>query len=207
MRTIVKGERLQCLINAEKRGWSWDDFLKNDPEGYKACRQQADEEQHGMCCYTEIPQAYGKYKFHLDHFKKKGIYPQLRFNWENLFAAVKDKRFGADSKDKYINGDNEKDVYSSILSPLTENLQGYFHYATNGMVEPSTGLSADDEKRAKNTIDVFHLNQSELVSRRRTIIKQIEEYKDLPAYVVLECLEWQGFLSVIEQEIMYRGLK
>lgn len=179
MRTIVKGEKPQCLINAEKMGWSWDEFVENDHEGYVLCRQQADVEQHGMCGYTEIPLGSGKITVHFDHFRKKGIYPELRFNWENLFAAVKDHRFGADYKDRYINGDNEKKVYAGILSPLTENLQGYFHYATNGEVEPLIGLSDDDVKKAKVTIDMFHLNETELVNRRRTMMMQIEVLVDL----------------------------
>ena len=201
MRTIVKGECPQCLSEAEKKGWNWDEFVENDHEGYKVCRQQAEKEQHGMCGYTEIPLCSGKVTVHLDHFGKKSIYPELRFKWENLFAAVKDHRFGADYKDKYINGKNEKEVYAAILNPLTKNLQKYFHYATNGKIEPSTILSDDDEKKAKNTIDVFHLNDAELVSRRRTMMAQIESYKDLPEDVIRSCFEGQGFLSVLDQEI------
>lgn len=202
MRTIAKGERQQCLSEAEKKSWSWDDFVKNDYEGYKLCRQQAEKEQLGLCGYTEIPLVSWKGTVHLDHFKKKGIYSKLRFKWNNLFAAVKDHRFGADYKDHYINGKNEKGVYAVILNPLTENLQSYFHYSTNGEIEPSNYLSNEDKEKAKNTIDVFHLNETELVNRRRTIMAQIDSYKDLPEDVIRKSFEGQGFLSVVEQEIM-----
>lgn len=205
MRTVVKGEWPQCLSKAEKIGWSWDEFVENDHEGYKICRQQAEEEQHGMCGYTEIPLDSGKVTVHLDHFRKKSINPKLRFNWENLFAAVKDNRFGADYKDKYVNGENEKEVYAAILNPLTENLQTYFHYATNGEIEPMTGLSDEEKKKAKETINVFHLNETELVSRRRTIMAQIDSYKDLSEDVIRSCFEGMGFLSVVEQEISLMG--
>lgn len=201
MRTIVKGECPQCLSEAEKKRWSWEEFVENDHKGYKVCRQQAEEEQFGLCGYTEIPLCSGKMTVHLDHYRKKGIYPKLRFTWENLFAAVKDHRFGSDYKDKYINGKNEKEVYTAILYPLTENLQAYFHYATNGEIEPSNRLSDDDKKKAKKTIDVFHLNEPELVNRRRTIMAQIDSNKDLPKDVIRSCFEGQGFLSVVEQEI------
>ena len=52
MRTIVKGETPASLVEAEKRGWDWDDFVENDRDGYQACREQANAEQQGVCAYT-----------------------------------------------------------------------------------------------------------------------------------------------------------
>jgi len=207
MRTIVKGVAPACLEKAERRGMSWDDFVKNDQDGYKSSRQQANVEQHGVCGYTEVPLDVSRVTIHFDHFRKKSIYPKLRFKWDNLFAAIKDRPFGADYKDKIVDGDNHNIVYANIFSPLTPHLQDYFHYATNGEIEPSNGLSEENRHKAEETIRVFNLNAPELVSRRRTIIEQISFYQELSEEEIRSCFIGQGFLSVVDQEIRYKEVQ
>lgn len=201
MRTVIKTEAPTCLTEAERKGWSWDDFVLNDHHGYHVCRQKAYDEQFGVCAYTELPLDTESSIVHLDHFRRKGIYQRLRFEWNNLFAAVKDKRFGSDYKDNIVKGNNEQQIYSVILSPLVLQLQRYFHYSTNGVIEPSSDLSDNDKERAKATIDIFHLNESELVSRRRTIMAQIFAYRDLPDETIRQSFADSGFPSVVDQEI------
>lgn len=203
MRTIIKGDTPACLDSAEEQGWSWDYFVQNDKAGYQVCRQQANSEQSGVCGYTELPLNVGAVNVHFDHYRKKGIYPELRFKWDNLFAAVKDNRFGADFKDQIVNGRNHKQVYASILSPLTVNLQDYFHYATSGEIEPSSELSEENLRKAEETIRVFNLNEAELVNRRRTMMAQIVCYHDLAEEDIRSCFEGLGFPSVVDQEIRY----
>lgn len=203
MRTIVKADAPACLAMAEKKGWSWEDFVANDKAGYRACRQQADAEQQAVCAYTELPLDVDKVMVHIDHFRRKGIYQKLRFKWDNLFAAVKDHRFGSDYKDRMVNSKNEKQIYASILIPLTDNLQSFFHYATNGKIEPSANLTEAEQQRAQDTIDIFNLNEPELVNRRRTMMVLIQSYNDVPEEVVRGCFAGFGFPSVIDQEMTY----
>ena len=203
MRTIVKGESPASLAEAEKKGWSWDDFVANDHEGYQKCREQANAEQQGVCGYTELPLDVDKVTVHFDHYRKKSIYPGLRFKWDNLFAAVKDNRFGADFKDEIVNGRNHSQMYASILSPLTANLQDYFHYSTNGEIEPMSGMPEEKQKEAEATIKIFNLNEAELVNRRRTMMAQIVSYHDLPEEDIRNCFVGLGFPSVVDQEIRY----
>ena len=198
----MKGPSPTCLDVAQKKGWNWDEFVKNDHDGYVVCRQQANTEQCGVCGYTELS-LDENVMVHLDHFRKKDIYPKLRFKWDNLFAAAKDNRFGSDFKDRIVTGKNYNQVYANILSPKTVGLQDYFHYATNGEIEPSTTLSEDNEKKAKETIRIFNLNEAELVNRRRTMMIQIAGYEDLTEEVIRSCFEGYGFPSVLDQEIHY----
>ena len=207
MRTVIKTETPACLSEAEKKGWGWDEFVLNDRLGYQTCRQQAYDEQTGVCAYTELPLDSTSSNIHLDHFRRKGIYQRLRFEWNNLFAAVKDNRFGSDYKDNIVKSNNEQQIYSVILSPLAPQLQWYFHYATNGVIEPSSELSDDDKERAKATIDIFHLNESELVSRRRTMMAQISSYCDLPEETIRHSFAGAGFPSVVDQEIGFMILE
>lgn len=203
MRTIVKSDSPACLSDAKRKGWSWDDFVENDRRGYQSCRQVADSEQRGECAYTELPLNNQQTIIHLDHFRKKSIYPNLRFDWNNLFAAVKDHRFGAGYKDNIVDGKNAGQIYCQVLSPLTSELNAYFHYATNGEIEPKSGLTEDDKSRAEKTIELFNLNESELVSRRRTIIAQISNYRDLSESDIRDCFVGAGFSSVLDQEISF----
>lgn len=205
MRTIVKGKAPACLKEAERRGMSWEEFVKNDRDGYKQCRQQLNKEQQVVCAYSEVPLDDSRVTVHIDHFRKKSIYPELRFKWENLFAAIKDRPYGADYKDNIIDGNNHVVFYTNILSPVTPHLQNYFHYATNGVIEPSAGLSEENQHKAKETIRVFNLNASELVNRRQTIIDQISSYQDLTDEEIRICFESLGFPSVVDQEIQYKG--
>lgn len=201
MRTVIKTDAPACLSEAAKKGWSWDDFVLNDRRGYLACRQKAYGEQSRVCAYTELPLDAMSSTIHLDHFKRKGLYQHLTFEWDNLFAAVKDNRFGSDYKDNIVKSNNEQKIYSVILSPLVPQLQRFFHYATNGVIEPSSDLSDDDREKAKATIDIFHLNESELVSRRRTMIAQISSYCDLPEETIRQIFVSAGFPSVVDQEV------
>ena len=203
MRTIVKGVTPASLVEAENKGWSWDEFVSNDHEGYLTCREQSNTEQQGVCAYTELQLDVEKVTVHIDHYRKKSIYPELRFKWNNLFAAVKDNRFGADHKDGIINGSNHNLMYASILSPLTANLQDYFHYSTSGEIEPMSGISEEKQKEAEATINLLNLNEAELVNRRRTMMAQIVCYNDLPEEVIRSCFVGFGFPSVVEQEIRY----
>ena len=203
MRTILKGEAPACLDSAEKKGWSWEEFVTNDHEGYQMCREQANFEQQSVCAYTELPLDVARVTVHFDHYRKKSIYTKLRFKWDNLFAAVKDNRFGADHKDGIVNGSNHNQVYASILSPLTANLQEYFHYSTSGEIEPSLSLSEENQKKAEETIRVFNLNEAELVERRRTIMAQIVCYQDLPEEDIKSSFDGLGFPSVVDQEVRY----
>lgn len=203
MMTIVKGVTPASLVEAENKGWSWDEFVSNDHEGYQSCREQANTEQQGVCAYTELPLDVEKVKVHIDHYRRKSIYPKLRFKWDNLFAAVKDKRFGADHKDGIINGSNHNQMYASILSPLTVNFQDYFHYSTSGEIEPMSGISEEKQKDAEATIKIYNLNEAELVNRRRTMMAQIVCYHDLPEEDIRNCFQGLGFPSVLDQEIRY----
>lgn len=199
----MKGVTPASLVEAENKEWSWDEFVSNDHEGYQTCREQANTEQQGVCAYTELPLDVEKVTVHFDHYRKKSIYPKLRFKWDNLFVAVKDKRFGADHKDGIINGINHNQMYASILSPLTANLQDYFHYSTSGEIEPMSGISGEKQKEAEATIKIFNLNEAELVNRRRTMMAQIVCCHDLPEEDIRNCFQGLGFPSVLDQEIRY----
>ena len=193
MKTITKYPQQDlCTLKDDLKGLSWDDFHCSYPQVYAKCVQQAISEQNGECAYTEIP--LPDKSQHLDHYKKKAIFPELTFDWNNLFAAVKNVRFGADFKDKYINGKNCKTVYSKLLCPTLDNIEEYFTYSLDGSILPSA--NCPDKAKAEFTIKVFNLNDDALVSRRHALILQMLGIQDKD--ILLTVFAKSGFSSLVK---------
>ena len=204
MKHIVKQAEPTGLDYARKHHLTWDEFHEQCHDSYMACRTQANEEQSGECAYTGMPLNENA-NIHIDHFMKKSIYPKLTFIWTNLFAAIKDNNYGADYKDEYIKRSNAENVYSKLLHPALDNPESYFWYSTNGKIDPKDGLSDEEKDRAKTTIDVFHLNDSILLNRRRELFKILQAYTDIPMEEALLYLKEYGFSFVITSFYQYNS--
>ncbi|MDE6018068.1 MAG: TIGR02646 family protein [Muribaculaceae bacterium] len=209
MKTINKTEANDCLRTAANNAWSWDDFHKNDQPGYNACREQGLTEQLNECAYTGLWLGEGtKQSVHIDHFRKKALYPELTFDWNNLFVAAKDLNCGADYKDKHISGlrtvtDN---IYRDIFSPLEANLSQYFWYRQDGAIVPHQSIT-DETIRSKvnNTIEIFNLNSSDLKNRRLGIIQLMKDIHDLDDETIRDCMKSYGFSFVVDFELQRRN--
>ena len=90
---------------------------------------------------------------HIDHFRKRDMFPNLTFDWNNLFVDGMSESYGARFKDKNI----KKGDYALLISPAEENVERFFSYMQNGEIVVAEGLSADDAKRAAFTIKAFNL--------------------------------------------------
>lgn len=211
MKTIIKTQPNASLQTAKDNRWDWDEFHTNMHQAYLDCRNQALDEQAGECAYTGLWLGEGSnQKLHLDHFKKRSIYPDLTFCWDNLFAAAKDLDYGADYKDNVIHGpkSNSDIQYNSIISPTNANLKHYFWYRQDGTIEPTPALDLSNDRellnRIRNTIDVFNLNAADLKSRRKGIIESIRNLNQLDDDVIISCMMHSGFSFVIEFELHNR---
>lgn len=179
---------------------NWDDFHKNHHNVYEQTRLQVlISEQDSIDGYTEIYINELK-DCHIDHFKKKSIYPQLTFDWNNLIVATKDSEFGANYKDNQ-SGINTS-TYSMIFNPVTDNVENYFHYNQWGEIEPKQGIAEADEVKAIKTIEVFNLNHKSLVERRKVLIKTINSCIGINKIDLLSMLATSGFKSLVEQELV-----
>lgn len=209
MKTIVKTAAKECLQTAKTNGWNWDDFHENAHDSYRSCRDQALQEQNDECAYTGLWLGEGtKQTVHIDHFRKKSLYPALTFDWNNLFAAAKDLDCGADFKDKSIKGPqtNSDKQYEGFFSPLEANLKEYFWYRQDGTIEPHPEV--DDEKllgKIINTIAIFNLNDGNLKNRRKEVIEFVRNLQQLEDDVVVECMRCSGFSFVTEFELEHRS--
>lgn len=207
MKTIAKSPEHDCLGKAKDKGWSWDEFVDKDHDNYVTVRNQALTDQKQECAYTGLWLGSGtNHILHIDHFRKKSIYPELRFDWNNLFAAAKNLKCGSDYKDKNIHGsrDNAESQYSSFLSPLEANLESMFWYQQNGKVNAHPRLSESMATKVENTIKMYNLNDDDLVSRRRSIIQILRNLDQMDDDTIRECMITQGFSFLVEFELSQR---
>lgn len=201
MRKINKGNPLPSFttFSANNPNATWNDFHSKAHGVYSATRDQIVlVEQEGICGYTEIP--FNDFSdCHLDHYKKRALYPTETFNWQNLIAAGNDDEFGARYKDLAYN--IKVTEYREILNPVVDNVENYFYYTENGDILPSDTLSAQDFSKAELTIKVFNLRHKSLKQRRMTLIKQIKDCDNLESNKIKEIFAFSGFKSVLYQYI------
>lgn len=172
---------------------------------YEDCLTQCVVDQNNLCGYTEmcLDQGFA----HIDHYIKRDIDSRLTFCWENMIAAVKDYRYGADWKDNHISHadyDPTNKIYRTILNPIVDSFLDRFQYATDGSIEP---FNERDEK-AKDTILMFNLNEISLKERRRDAMEsaRLMVAGGMTRQDVLESLAPSGFVSAVEYELRHANV-
>jgi len=119
--------------------------------GYNVRNYMLMEEQNFQCAYTEL--RIEPEESHIDHFRKRSLFPELTFKWDNLLTSCNYEYYGAKYKDKHI----KKRHYSNLINPVTNNPELYFMYSFTGEI-----LITDKNEDAKLTIDLFNLNDRSL---------------------------------------------
>jgi uncharacterized protein (TIGR02646 family) len=199
MRQIQKSTPLKSFTDfcTKQRPTNWNDLHQKGKEVYEETRLHILlEEQGQQCGYTEIF-LDNLYDSHIDHFKKRSLFPQLTFDWNNLIVAAKDASFGANYKDN-VAGIQISD-YQNILNPITDKAEDYFYYNEFGQIEPKKTLNPQELKKAERTIEVFNLKDESLRRRRQDVIRNINSCEQLPKEVLVEIFSETGFKSVVEQ--------
>lgn len=184
MRHIVKNELnttiKAALSKAQKSKLSWEDFdnqhnLKNG-DGLKAELQyHLEDEQHGLCGYSEV--SLSEFKPHIEHIRPQGKYPASRFDENNLIASSSDSNFAGHKKG------NQFDE-TLFISPTQPDCARFFQFAPNGDIKPHRTLNELDTKRAEYTIECLGLQCQLLINKRRNLFEslnaQIEVLLDQP---------------------------
>jgi len=144
--------------------------LIEHPEIKAMLKNALTEEQLGLCCYCcDVLRTS-----HIEHFKPQTLYPKLSLDYQNMHVScssdkLKKRHCGA-KKDNHDPCDAER----AIICPLNPNCSELFEYDQLGYISP-----ANDNKLAKDTIDVLGLNDPSLRSSRRAVI---EAYYSCPEY-------------------------
>lgn len=153
-------------------------------------------EQDCLCGYSEIPLEDDSSSSHIDHYYKRNLFPKKTFVWSNLIVSTTDEDFGGKYKDNTYKIKAED--YQLIFNPVVDNMSQYIEYSGNGEIVPITGSPDSIIKKVLKTVEVFNLNCGSLKNRRRALITQLENCKDLPKDEIRKAFATNGFVSVLD---------
>lgn len=183
-----------------KRLKRWEEFsAKSSPynDAYLQVRSYIKEtEQRGLSAYTEKPLGTD---IHIDHFRKRNLYPAQTYDYANLLVDDINDNYGARYKDNQAGVSKNTFIGPGrIFCPVDEDMSELITYSTDGTMSPKRDLSEAVATRVSETIRVFNLNHSTLKGIRSTLISQINSYRsNLTAAEIRQCLEGQGFPSLV----------
>jgi uncharacterized protein (TIGR02646 family) len=138
-------------------------------------------EQFSLCAYSEVNLDETDLGMHLDHIKPKSKFPNDTFRHANLLLSAIDnigsrQLTTADVFGGHARGNRYHPAW--FIHPLEPDCNRFFHYASDGRIEPRSALSTRDRRRAACTIGIMNLNAPVLVNRRRRWIEEIEDEID-----------------------------
>lgn len=155
-------------------------------------------EQNFLSAYTEKP--LGK-TIHIDHFRKRDLYPRLTFDYANFLVDDLNDNYGACFKDNHAGVSKATfEGTNKIFCPVNENMVDYVEFMFDGTILPLKGLDVNIANRVEETIRVFNLNHKTLKESRRNIIKLIMIYRKegVENEEIIEYMKDQGFNSAVD---------
>jgi uncharacterized protein (TIGR02646 family) len=154
----------ECLSRYSCHTHTWNDVVSADKQ---QIRTSLDQMQGTRCAYCE-GQVYDD--GHVEHFRRKNPnhFPQLTFDWANLFLSC-----GAQDHCGHYKDRPGADPYNpdDIIKPDADDPDTYLYFHSSGEVRPRSGDDAPDPHRALETIRVFHLDHRPLVAERRRALR------------------------------------
>lgn len=162
------------------------DWNQTTPEDKQAIREALSElqrpgpESAPTCAYCEqrITALHNAKSCHIEHFRRRRDFPSLSFDWDNLFLSCSRESCCGTYKDRKGVPYNPDD----LLKPDRDTPTDYLIYLPNGTVQPKSGLPAQDQNRAKETVRVFHLNEVGLKGWRRSLLEPlVKDFEQLHA--------------------------
>lgn len=132
------------------------------------------EMTNGKCVFCESIINATSY-LTIEHFKPKSKYPNLTFEWNNLFPSCVMCNNG---KDKDVDGHT-----ADLVNPLTEDPEQYFTYKELKICVRDT---APNPQKGNDTIKNCQLQRNSLLIERSKILTQFYDYEDKLEEVVKE---------------------
>lgn len=125
--------------------------------------------QGQRCAYCERRTGDARDDGHIEHFRDQAGHRQADLDWENLFWSCNDEKTCGKHKDKcdFTTGPQAKFRREDILHPSTDDPEAFLLFVVDGTVRPRPGLSADDLRRAEETLRVFQLAAAPHLQRFR----------------------------------------
>lgn len=105
---------------SKKKPIKWDDIAEIRGNLREFILQK---EQRNQCAYCEVSICAVHSPSHIDHFKRKHLFPELTFSYFNLLVSCNNPNRCASVKDVMA---NHKDSYKDIINPVEEEPNPYF---------------------------------------------------------------------------------
>lgn len=137
-----------CLASYHHGTHNWDHINADKPQIWTHLRQLQGE----RCAYCEGD--LGVLGRHIEHFRRKHVFPQLTFAWHNLFGSCDQTDSCGHYKD---HGAGPYDP-ADLIEPCTDDPDKFFRFRSDGTIQIRPGLSAAEQHRAKETLRVFNLH-------------------------------------------------
>lgn len=152
-------------------------------------------EQDCLCGYSEIPLDEDSSSSHIDHYYKRDLFNSKIFDWNNLIVSSTDEDFGGKYKDNSYK--IKASDYPLIFNPVVDDMSQYIEFSGTGEMIPLGSLPKHIIDKVKKTIEVFNLNYYSLKNRRRVLIEELNNCKDLPKDEIRKAFAVNGFASVL----------
>ena len=156
------------------------------------------EEQGGLCAYTEMRISAHASSSHIDHFRKRSLFRELTFDYNNLVVSCNSEFFSAKYKDKRCRPAD----YELLINPVTENPRDHLQYTFTGKVIPRA-----HSERGARTIELLNLNHPALVERRKHIALLLSNprYSNLHDQQVIRLIgEMDSFILAMRRKFRAR---
>jgi len=122
---------------------------------------QALERMQGKrCAYCEADIADGRR--HIEHFVQKGRVSRVTFLWDNLFGSCNREDTCGKHKDHAAGHYNSED----LIKPDIDDPDDFFVFVADGTIQLRQGISAEQQRRAEETLRIFNLDAEHGALRR-----------------------------------------
>lgn len=137
--------------------------------GVKApIRQALEEMQGGRCAYCESPTHGGG---HIEHFCRRRDFPELTFEWSNLFLSCDSPDCCGHYKDRLRGAAYDP---ASIVKPDEEDPDVVLYFHSSGEARPRSLSTPEEQQRARTTIDTLNLNVGHLRHARERAVRSYQ---------------------------------
>ena len=157
-----------CLGAYRHPANTWNDVESAERREIRASLERM---QGNRCAYCEgLVGADG----HIEHFRRKGPghYPELTFDWPNLFLSCGSSDHCGHYKDRPGAPDYNPD---EIVKPDIDDPDAELYFHSTGEVRPRSDGNAPNARRATETIRVLNLNCGRLRAQRRRVVRIYEQ--------------------------------
>ncbi|MGE3757952.1 MAG: retron system putative HNH endonuclease [Pseudobdellovibrionaceae bacterium] len=150
---------------------TWENVTTPDKANIRASLEQM---QGRRCAYCEG--SLDELGQHIEHFRRKRVFPQLTFAWANLVWCCD----SSDSCGHYKDRRGWPYDINNLIDPCGDDPDKFFRFRTDGSISIRSGLTPQERIKAEETLRVLNLNPGwgRLRNMRR---RAVSSYLDMAA--------------------------